>query len=321
MSRSVFSAGRAQFVDHPRECDCCFVLIMAAVQTEVSLFSQPWQRPLHIYGGLICNALMADSWSDRTPLHEAAYQGRLLHLRSLISQGYHVDTLTMDRVSPLHEACLGGHYACAKFLLDHGANAEAVSTDGATPLFNSCSSGSAACVRLILQHRASVNTPDLLASPVHQAAKKGHRECLELLLSYGARIDMELPVMGTPLYSACVAQAASCVRLLLHSGADVQIGCGQDSPLHAAVRAGGADVVDLLMDFGADACCRNVEGKTPQDLSPPNSAVRTVLQKKGLCALSRLCRICIRRSLGRNRLHRASSLFLPHTIKDFLLYR
>lgn len=27
-----------------------------------------------------------DSWSDRTPLHEAAYQGRLLHLRSLIAQ-------------------------------------------------------------------------------------------------------------------------------------------------------------------------------------------------------------------------------------------
>lgn len=37
-------------------------------------------------------------------------------------QGFHVDTLTMDRVSPLHEACLGGHYACAKFLLDSGAN-------------------------------------------------------------------------------------------------------------------------------------------------------------------------------------------------------
>ena len=32
---------------------------MAAVQTEVSLHSQPWQRPLYIYGGLACNSLMA----------------------------------------------------------------------------------------------------------------------------------------------------------------------------------------------------------------------------------------------------------------------
>ncbi|XP_029314857.1 ankyrin repeat and SOCS box protein 11 [Cottoperca gobio] len=294
---------------------------MAATQTEVSLCSQPWQKPLYIYGGLACNSLMADFWSDRTPLHEAAYQGRLLYLRSLIAQGSHVDTLTMDGVSALHEACLGDHYACAKFLLDNGANVEAVSTDGATPLFNSCSSGSSTCVRLLLQHSASIHTPYQLASSIHEAAKKGHRECLELLLSYGAHIDMELPVVGTPLYSACMAQAADCVRVLLYSGADVRIGCGQDSPLHAAVRGGGANVVDLLLDFGADGCCRNSEGKTPLDLSSPNSAVRVAMQNKGPCSLSQLCRFCIRQSLGRSRLHRASGLFLPHSIKDFLLYQ
>lgn len=116
-----------------------------------------------------------------------------------------------------------------------------VSTDGATPLFNSCSSGSAACVRLILQHGTNIHTPYQLVSPVHEAAKKGvcvcvhldpperrfsycfvspsgHRECLELLLSYGVHINMELPGLGTPLYSACMAQAAACVMLLLHSG-------------------------------------------------------------------------------------------------------
>uniref|UniRef100_A0A7N8XI51 Ankyrin repeat and SOCS box protein 11 n=1 Tax=Mastacembelus armatus TaxID=205130 RepID=A0A7N8XI51_9TELE len=161
--------------------------------------------------------VVPDSWSDRTPLHEAAYQGRLLHLRTLIAQGFHVDTLTMDRVSPLHEACLGGHYGCAKFLLDNGAN----------------------------------------------------------------------------------------VR----------------TPLHAAVRGGGANIVDLLLDFGADGYCRNAEGKAPLDLSTPNSAVRTALQKRGPCPLSQLCRFCIRRSLGRKHLHRASSLSLPHSIKEFLLHQ
>lgn len=74
-----------------------------------------------------------------------------------------------------------------------------------------------------------------------------------------------------------------CVFLFLtHVGADVQRGCGQDSPLHAAVLGGGANVVDLLLDFGADGCCRNAEGQSPLDLSPPNSAVRTTLQKRGI---------------------------------------
>ncbi|XP_041858631.1 ankyrin repeat and SOCS box protein 11 [Melanotaenia boesemani] len=294
---------------------------MAAIRTEFSMWSQPWQNPLSIYGGLSCNWLMADSWSDRSPLHEAAFQGRLLLVRTLTAQGFQVNTLTMDKVSSLHEACLGGHYACAKFLLDNGANPKAISTDGTTPLFNSCRSGSAACVKLLLQHGASVHTTNPLASPIHEAAKKGHRECLELLLSYGAPVDMELPEVGTPLYSACQAQARTCVEVLLLSGADIRIGCGQDSPLHAAVRSGGPNVVELLLDFGADGCWRNAEGKTPLDLSMPNSAVRFTLLKRGPCSLSQLCRFCIRRSLGRSRLHRASSLCLPHTIKDFLLYQ
>lgn len=72
-----------------------------------------------------------------------------------------------------------------------------------------------------------------------------------------------------------------CVFLFL-VGADVQRGCGQDSPLHAAVQGGEANVVDLLLDFGADGCCRNAEGQSPLDLLPPNSAVRTALQKRGM---------------------------------------
>ncbi|XP_058478497.1 ankyrin repeat and SOCS box protein 11 [Solea solea] len=294
---------------------------MATVQTEVSLCSRTWQRPFHIYGGLACNSLMADTSSDRTPLHEAAYQGRLLQLRNLIAQGFYVDTLTMDMVSPLHEACLGGHYACAKVLLDNGANVETVSTDGATPLYNSCRSGSAACVRLILKHSTFIGTTYQLASPIHEAARKDHRECLELLLTYGAHVDIELPVVGTPLYSACMARAAACVDVLLRAGADVEVGCGQDSPLHAAVQGGGANIVDNLLEFGADRCCRNADGKTPLDLSMPNTAVRAALLKRGPCSLSQLSRFCIRRSLGRTRLHRVSSLFLPHRIQNFLLYQ
>ncbi|XP_033843127.1 ankyrin repeat and SOCS box protein 11 [Periophthalmus magnuspinnatus] len=291
---------------------------MAVVQTEQSLFSQPWS--LHIYRGMACNALMADSWADRTPLHEAACQGRLLQLRDLITEGFHVDTLTMDRVSPLHEACLGGHYACAKFLLDKGANVNIISTDGATPLFNACSSGNAACVRLILQCTAFIHQAHQLASPIHEAAKQGHSECLELLLSYGAHIDLELPVLGTPLYCACLTRATDCIRTLLLLGADVRLGCGQDSPLHAAVQGGEVDIVDLLLDYGADGSWRNADGKTPLDIAKPNSSVRSKLLTKGPCSLSQLCRLSVRRSLGKSRLHAASSLFLPRSIKAFLLY-
>ncbi|XP_053732979.1 ankyrin repeat and SOCS box protein 11 isoform X1 [Synchiropus splendidus] len=291
---------------------------MAAVQTQVS-WSQPWHS--QVYRGLVCNPLMSEIWSDRTPLHEAALHGRLLHLRSLIARGFHVNTLTLDGVSPLHEACLRGHYACAKFLVDHGANVNVTTTDGATPLFYSCRSGSAACVRLLLDHQASIRISHHLTSPVHEAAGKDHRECLELLLSHGAEVDLELPAVGTPLYSACKGSAAACVDLLLHLGADVRLGCGLETPLHAATGAGDPSLVDLLLEFGAGECCKNADGKTPLGLTQPNTAVRAALQSRVPGSLFQLCRLGIRRSLGRSRFQKASSLFLPDSITDFILYR
>lgn len=72
------------------------------------------------------------------------------------------------------------------------------------------------------------------------------------------------------------------VCFCLHVGADVHLGCGQDRPLHAAARAGESTVVELLLDFGADRSYRNADGKTPLDLSAPNSTVQVALQKTGV---------------------------------------
>ncbi|KAK6315095.1 hypothetical protein J4Q44_G00146240 [Coregonus suidteri] len=258
---------------------------MGAVQTEIALCSRPWRGPFHIYVGLACNSLTAalskyilfNLWSDRTPLHDAAYHGRLLILRTLVTQ-----------------ACLGGHCACTKFLLENGAN--------------------------VKMYSFTTHLVHHLSSPIHEAAKRGHRECLEG--SHGAHIDLELPGVGTPLYTACLAQATDCVERPLQSGVDDQGGCGQDTSLHAAVQGGGVREVELLMDYGADGSCRNSDAEHTGRLLwswQPRTLVRTTIQKRGPCTLSQLCRFCIRKSLGRTRLHRTSGLYLPYRFQAFLL--
>ncbi|XP_076857548.1 ankyrin repeat and SOCS box protein 11 isoform X2 [Brachyhypopomus gauderio] len=276
---------------------------MTASQVQVCVWRESWHQDFRIYGGKVCNTLMAGSWADRTPLHDAALQGRLLPLKRLLSQGLHAGVVTLDGVTPLHEACLGGHLACAKLLLDHGADASAVCADGATPLFNACCSGNPALVRLLLLYSSAHHPAHLRNSPVHEAAKRGHTACVEVLLTHGVNADVQVPGIGTPLYCACETRSLECVRLLLILGADVHCGRGLDTPLHAAVRACGAMEVEMLLEHGADGKCRNSEGKTPMDMATDNN-IKHLLQTAGPCSLSHLSRLCIRRTLGQKRLRR-----------------
>nr|XP_034971259.1 ankyrin repeat and SOCS box protein 11 isoform X3 [Zootoca vivipara] len=229
------------------------------------------------YGNYICHMFQGASWADRSPLHEAAFQGRLLSLKTLIAQGFNVNIVTIDHVSALHEARLGGHVACAKVLLEHGAQVNAVTIDGITPLFNACRRGSAPCVDMLLEFGAWPRLENHFASPIHEAVKRG---------------------------------------------ASVNLGKGLDTPLHASARKSSAEIVNLLTDYGASLKCRNSELKCALDLAAPNSSVeRALLLREGPPRLAQLCRLCIRKCLGRSCLYLVHKLHLPERLEDFLLFR
>uniref|UniRef100_A0A8C4T3B4 Ankyrin repeat and SOCS box containing 5 n=2 Tax=Erpetoichthys calabaricus TaxID=27687 RepID=A0A8C4T3B4_ERPCA len=263
------------------------------------------------------------SWADRSPLHEAASQGRLLSLKTLLSQGYSVNILTIDHVTPLHEACLGGHIACARALLEAGANVNAGTIDGITPLFNGCSHGSTACVELLLDYGASVLCDMCQPSPLHEATRKGKTDCVEALLSWGADADLEIPHLGTPLYLACVFQHLHCASKLLDGGAQVQKGRFLDTPLHAAAQQSSLEMVQLLLDFGADINARNMDLKRAAEVAAPSSVMEGYLLMHEVTpsSLLQMCRLKIRQSLGRARLHLIPQLQLPTSLQNFLQHR
>ncbi|XP_014908496.1 ankyrin repeat and SOCS box protein 5 isoform X1 [Poecilia latipinna] len=263
------------------------------------------------------------SWADRSPLHDAASQGRLLALRTLILQGHNVNVLTIDHVTPLHEACLADHVACARALIDAGANVNASTIDGVTPLFNACMVGSVACTEILLENGAKPQSLVYQPSPIHEATSKGHYGCVEALVTWGADVDMDIPHLGTALYTACICQELECARKLLKEGANVQKGKSLDSPLHAAAEKDCTAVVKLLLDFGADINARNTEFQRPVDVAPPSSLTEGFLlfYEATPRLLSQLCRQCIRSCVGRDRLHLLSHLPLPNRLKNYLQYQ
>ncbi|XP_053358261.1 ankyrin repeat and SOCS box protein 5b isoform X3 [Clarias gariepinus] len=263
------------------------------------------------------------SWADRSPLHEAASQGRLLALKTLLSQGYNANLVTIDHVTPLHEACLGDHVACARALIEAGANVNATTIDGVTPLFNACSAGSSTCTEVLLEHGANLQPEPCQPSPIHEASSKGRTACVEALISWGADVDYDIPHLGTPLYIACASRELQCTRKLLDGGANVQKGRFLDTPLHAAAQKDCPEIVKVLLEFGANINARNLELQRAVETAPPSSLAERMLlhYEVNPRSLSELCRLCIREYLGRTRLHLIPQLRLPPLLHRFLQHR
>uniref|UniRef100_A0A3B1J5L0 Ankyrin repeat and SOCS box containing 5a n=1 Tax=Astyanax mexicanus TaxID=7994 RepID=A0A3B1J5L0_ASTMX len=255
---------------------------------------------------------------------EKMNQGRLLALKTLITQGHSVNALTIDHVSPLHEACVGNHVACARVLIDAGANVNVSTIDGVTPVFNSCSAGSVPCLELLLECGAR---PQVLApcqpSPIHEAASRGHSQCVEVLISWGADVDYETRNMGTPLYTSCRCREFVCARKLLDGGASVQRGRLMETPLHAAAQRDSLSITKLLLEFGADVNARNLSLKRPVEVASPGGLTEgfLLLYEATPRSLNQLCRQQIRECLGRTRLHLIPHLPLPTAVIKFLQYR
>ncbi|KAM9804802.1 LOW QUALITY PROTEIN: ankyrin repeat and SOCS box protein 9-like [Neosynchiropus ocellatus] len=289
------------------------------------------------------NPLMSDPESDWSPMHDAAFNGRVLALQSLIAQGTRVNLSTLDRVTPLHAACLQGHAACAKLLVESGANVNLASADGHTALARACGGGRVSCAALLLQHDASPRGSCPASSPMHAAAAKGQRSrapplpvkakltaadrlagqpgCMETLVRHGADVDQRVHPAGTPLQVACSNQHLSAAEKLLQLGACVNAETSGDSALHIAARLSHPKMVSLLLTHGADPRLRNREGQRPLDLAPAGSLAEQLLRQAGGPALMQLCRLCIRRTLGKTRLSGIHALHLPTELKLYLLFQ
>ncbi|XP_062259411.1 ankyrin repeat and SOCS box protein 9-like isoform X1 [Platichthys flesus] len=267
------------------------------------------------------NPLMSDVESDWSPIHDAAFNGRVLALQRLITQGKCVNLNTLDQVSPLHGACVQGHEACAKLLIDNGADVNRLTVDGKSPLTEACARGHVTLVALLLQHGATPVGTSHSSSPIHRAAAKGHPECIAPLVQHGADVDQYIEQLGSPLHVACSNRHPGAARKLLQLGAGVNHSASGDSPLHIAARLSDPELVSLLLDHGADRSLRNPEGKRPLDLAPPSSPAERRLRQAGdVPPLMQMCRLNIRRAVGKRRLGGIHDLHLPTELKHYLLY-
>ncbi|XP_077476855.1 ankyrin repeat and SOCS box protein 2b [Stigmatopora argus] len=100
--------------------------------------------------------------------------------------------------------------------------------------------------------------------PLHHAAFGGQPECLKTLLkAHPGCVDKRTLQEQTALLLAVSAQHLSCVKCLLESGADPDIGSkNKETPLYLACSLDNVDMVNLILGFGASVNQRCARGWT-----------------------------------------------------------
>ena len=126
-------------------------------------------------------------------------------------------------IRPLHLAALKNDVAISVLLIKHGARTESRDAKGRTPLM--------------------------------AAAEAGSARALSVLLDNGANVDSYNPATGDTALGLCrCRQPHRMCEGLIEEGADLNLPnrtSGQ-TPIFYAARGGMADMVELLIDGGAD---------------------------------------------------------------------
>ncbi|KAL8919105.1 MAG: hypothetical protein Q9172_005135 [Xanthocarpia lactea] len=217
------------------------------------------------------------------------------------------------------------HNACtlAEFVLDRGSNANC-------ELYSPPALNEAVfhrhidMVELLVARGAHIESEGRhLLTPLHQAASRGGNISLVMFLLWkGARIEARDKYQRTPLYHAVTTGNLDVVRYLLENGARTSARPGDALPIHAATAGEYSDILELLLEHGADVAAQNNKGDTALHLAA-KCGVNINLPRHGFRdCISTLLRggllVDVRGNHGETPLHRASSQHRSYIVKRLL---
>ena len=236
----------------------------------------------------------------KTPLHHATKAGNEAVIRYLVQQGADVGARSGQGYHALYYLILKQLKSLSLFnlLIDKGASPEALDGDGCPTIVRAAEHGLTSVVRLLANKDvdiASVNKKQQTALDL--AAGKGHVDTIRVLLELGAEVDHRDQFGFTPLLHATYCGHQASISILMDNGADVKavsldgrnavdlaLSKGQKAiaslildkqphflndkdsegqlAIHRAARAGKDDVINILLEKGADLEYTDDQGRT-----------------------------------------------------------
>ncbi|KAM9715992.1 caskin-2 isoform 1-T2 [Menidia menidia] len=166
------------------------------------------------------------------PLHYAAWQGKADSVLLLLRAGASVNSTSYDGQIPLHLSAQYGHYEVSEMLLQHQSNPCLKNKAKKTPLDLACEFGRLKVAQLLLSSNMvtallegeveNASQSSTSTTPLHLAARNGHKDVIKLLLKAGIDINRATKA-GTSLHEAALYGKTEVVRLLLDEGINVNM--------------------------------------------------------------------------------------------------
>ena len=229
----------------------------------------------------------------------------------LIEKGENINITDGNLKTPLHVALNSNRkdsHKYAKFLISNGANLNAIDSSGESPFELAIQKGNYEIAELLLAKGVHASNQNNLSDKgyLHKAASKGHIKICQLLISLGAKIDLEDTEGNTPLLNAVKNIGPNSghfdiVKMLLEKGASPNIANNEKNvPLHYAK---SKELAELLLEKGAITNFKNIKDQTPKDLAFQNKlkeVVESLVQHETRAADRGLnnCMICFRPKNG-----------------------
>jgi ankyrin repeat protein len=254
--------------------------------------------------------------SGHTPLHVAANKENVEVVQALLDRGADPNAgvsggnPNAKGRTPLHEAAWTGNAAVIALLLQRGANPFARAAHNLTPVGLAEMRGkrAAATMRKAIAQSSWAN--DLT---IHSAVQAGLIDRVRALLEGGTPVDASDDSGRTPLHHAIMSEQEALVRLLIERGADInardKVGnypliLLNDTPeiarlllaaganpnadwgegrtvFHYLVAFRSVEVLQALLDFGADITATSADGSGVRDYMKTNTPkVRAFLKER-----------------------------------------